>query len=152
MFELQSVALILVNNQGRFFCVRELQSKPAIGKLVGTKDYSFPWETMEVNGHGRERPWLAAHRAIVEEVDATDTIQIDFPVYIGHIPVHASTAHVFVARYQSGPEILRGTHAGIEVEPLGWLVREELLLRARDGVREILALWDRFQQECQSCQ
>ncbi len=151
MFELQSVALILVNQQGKFFGVRELQSKPAIGKIVGVKDYSFPWETREQDDQGYEWIWLTLHRVIVEEIDATDTIQIDFPVYIGHAPVHASMAHVFVARYQSGPEIMRGTHAGFEFEPLGWLSRDELLSRARDGVQEIFSLWDRFQQDCQDC-
>ncbi|TXH01981.1 MAG: hypothetical protein E6R05_04830 [Candidatus Moraniibacteriota bacterium] len=151
MFQYQSAALVLVDARGRFYCVRELQSKPAIGKIVGSKDYSFPWETREVIGEHHERLWLTLHRTIVEEIDATDTLDIDFPVPIGRVDVHASTAHVFVARFKSGPEEMRGTHAGIEVEPLGWLTREELLSRCRDGVREIIALWDRHQQECQAC-
>lgn len=151
MYDYQSVALVLTNREGRFLCVRELQSKPAIGKIVGLKDYSFPWETRESKDGTHEDLIHAVHRAIVEEVDGTDRVNIEPPVYIGHVDVHDSTAHVFVAQFQSGPEIMRGTHAGSEIEPLGWLTREELLTRCRDGVRGILALYDQYQHDCQCC-
>jgi hypothetical protein len=142
----QSAALLLFNRDGLLFCVRELQSKPGIGKVVGTKDYSFPWETQETD----ERQLRTVHRLIVEEIDATDQVRfsLSVPNWIGSIRVHDTLANVYVAQYESGPKNMRGVHAGIEIEPLGWRTRKFLLERCRDGVPEVLKLWDEYQRAC----
>lgn len=143
-YRVQSTALLLFNQKGQLWCVKELQSKPEIGKISGSKDYSFPWETAEPG----ERQLRTVHRLIVEEVDATDRVAFFLPVpnWIGCVPVYDTLAHIYVAHYVSGPESMRGVHAGIEVEPLGWLDREQLLSRCRDGVPQVLAVWDEYQK------
>jgi hypothetical protein len=146
-YRVHSVALLLLDGQGALYCVQELQSKPAIGKVVGSKDYSFPWETVEPD----ERLLRTLHRLIIEEVDVTDRVRISFPVSIGCVPVYDTLAHVFVARFEAGPEGMRGFHAGIEIEPLGWQTREFLLSRCRDGVPEVLALLDQYEQDSIAC-
>lgn len=140
-YRVHSVALLLVNPEGLLYCVQELQSKPGIGKIVGIKDYSVPWETVEPN----ERILRTLHRLIVEEIDITDCLEIDFPIEIGSVPVYDTLAHVFLARYKGGPENMRGFHAGTEIEPLGWQARELLLTRCRDGIPEVLRVWDQHQ-------
>lgn len=146
-YRVHSVGLILFDAEGRMYCVRELQSKPEIGKVVGTKDYSFPWETQESD----ERILRTLHRLIVEEIDATDQVQMQFPVEIGSVPVYDTLAHVFTAQFVGGLENMRGVHAGIEIEPLGWLSRSSLLSRCRDGVPEVLALWERYRADVIAC-
>lgn len=146
-YRVHSVALLLFNAEGRLYCVQELQSKPEIGKVVGAKDYSFPWETQESD----ERILRTLHRLIVEEVDATDRMKMKFPIEIGSVPVYDTLAHVFAAQFEEGPENMRGVHAGIEIEPLGWKNRASLLSRCRDGVREVLALWDRYRADVSAC-
>ncbi len=145
----QSAALLLFNREGQLYCVQELQSKPEIGKIVGCKDYSFPWETQEAE----ERQLRTVHRLIVEEVDATDQVRFFLPIpnWIGCVPVYDTLAHVYVAQYVKGPENMRGVHADIEIRPLGWLTRQELLARCRDGVREVLALFDKYQTDLRTC-
>lgn len=144
-WRVQSAALLLFNQNGLLYCVRELQSKPCIGKIVGIKDYSFPWETQESD----ERQLRTVHRLIVEEIDASDQVRFFLPIpnWIGCVPVHDTLANVYVAQYVSGPENMRGVHAGIEIEPMGWQTREFLLSRCRDGVPEVLALWDEYQRQ-----
>lgn len=144
-YRVQSTALLLFNQMDQLWCVRELQSKPEIGKIVGSRDYSFPWETAESD----ERQLRTVHRLIVEEIDASDQVKFFLPVpnWIGCVPVYDTLAHVYVAQYVSGPENMRGVHAGIEIEPLGWLSRAELLSRCRDGVAQVLAVWDQYQRE-----
>lgn len=139
-YRAHSVALLLVNSEGLLYCVQELQSKPEIGKVVGSKDYSFPWETVEPG----ERPLRTLHRLIVEEIDQTDKVQFLYPmpIWIGSVPVYDTLAQIYTAQYVSGPESMRGVHAGIEIEPLGWQTREFLLERCRDGVPEVLEVWD----------
>lgn len=146
-YRVHSVALLLLNGQRELYCVQELQSKPSIGKVVGSKDFSFPWETVEPD----ERLLRTLHRLIIEEVDITDRVRISFPVSIGCVPVYDTLAHVFVARFEGGPEDMRGFHAGIEIEPLGWRTREFLLSRCRDGVPEVLALFDQYEQDSIAC-
>ena len=146
-YRVHSVALLLVNDQEEFYCVQELQSKPEIGKIVGSKDYSPPWETREPG----ERLLRTIHRLIVEEIDSTDRIDITHPYEIGQLPVYDTLAYVYAARFLGGPTVLRGYHAGIEVEPLGWQPREVLLSRCRDGVPGILELWDKHKLDCQAC-
>ena len=146
-YRVHSVALLLLNGQRELYCVQELQSKPAIGKVVGIKDYSFPWETVEPD----ERLLRTLHRLIIEEVDATDRVRISFPISIGCVPVYDTLAHVFVAQFEGGPDVMRGFHAGIEIEPLGWRTKEYLLSRCRDGVPEVLTLLDRYKQDMIAC-
>lgn len=143
-YRVESVALLLFNPLGQLWCVRELQSKPEIGKIVGSKDYSFPWETVEAD----ERQLRTVHRLIVEEIDATDQVRFFLPVpnWIGCVPVYDTLAHVYVAQYVHGPDNMLGAHVD-EVVPLGWLSREQLLSRRRDGVPEVLAVWDKYQKE-----
>lgn len=148
-YRVQSAALLLVNPEGLLYCVQELQSKPEIGKVVGSKDYSFPWETQEEG----ERQLRTVHRLIVEEIDATDQVRFFLPVpnWIGCVPVYDTLAHVYVADYAKGPENMCGVHAGIEIHPLGWLTRQELITRCRDGVRDVLALWDKYRTDLSAC-
>jgi len=146
-YRVHSVALLLENRDGRLYCIRELQSKPQIGKIVGSKDRSFPWETREPD----ERILRTLHRLIVEEIDATDRVKISFPVSIGSVPVYDTLAHVYVARFLGGPESMRGAHAGTEIDPLGWQTREFLLSRCRDGVPGVLALWDEYDRQLNAC-
>lgn len=142
-----SVALLLTNSSGLVYGVRELLLKEALGKIPGIKDYSFPWETR----NPKERILLTLHRLIREEIDATDRVEISFPVYIGHVPVYDTTAHVFLSSYLGGPENMRGSDAGVEIEPLGWCEREFLLARCRDGVPEVFKLWDEYRAAVSSC-
>ena len=145
-YRVHSVALLLFD-ASRVYCVRELQSKPEIGKIVGVRDYSFPWETQEPG----ERYLRTLHRLIVEEIDATDRMEMSFPVEIGSVPVYDTLAHVFAAQFLRGPENMRGVHAGIEIEPLGWRTRSFLLSRCRWGVPEVLSLWDRYRADVIAC-
>lgn len=146
-YRLHSVALLLFDAESRMYCIQELQSKPEIGKIVGVKDYSFPWETQESG----ERILRTLHRLIVEEVDATDRMKMRFPIEIGSVPVYDTLAHVFAAQFVDGPENMRGVHAGIEIDPLGWKNRASLLSRCRDGVPEVLSLWDRYRADVIAC-
>lgn len=141
-YRVHSVALLLTRDD-LIFGVQELQSKPVIGKIAGSQDYSFPWETVEPN----ERLLRTLHRLVVEEIDLTDQVQFSFPVLIGSVPVYDTLAHVFLARFEGGPVGMRGFHAGTEIEPLGWQTREFLLSRCRGGVPEVFYLWDRHQTD-----
>ena len=141
-YRVHSVALLLTH-QDMIFGVQELQSKPAIGKITGCRDYSFPWETVEPE----ERLLRTLHRLVVEEIDITDRVKFSFPLLIGSVPVYDTLAHVFLARFEGGPASMRGFHAGIEIEPLGWKTREFLLPRCRGGVPEVFQLWDRYQAD-----
>ncbi|MEP7162613.1 MAG: hypothetical protein ABI747_02515 [Candidatus Moraniibacteriota bacterium] len=130
----RSVPLVLFNGDGKVFCLRELVSKPDIGKIVGSKDYSVPWETQEVG----EEDGDTLRRLLREEVDATGTIVISEPFFLGKVPVYETTASAYAARFMSGPQDLCGTHAGSEFEPLGWRSLEFLLSRCRDGIVEVV--------------
>lgn len=141
-YQLCSVALLLVNPQDQLYCVRERMAKPQIGKLEG--HHSFPWETVEPD----ERPIRTLHRLITEEIDATDTVAFaePIPVWIGDVEVHNSLAHIFLARFKEGPAEMRGLHAGIEIDPLGWCSSQFLLSHCRDGVPEALRLWQQHKR------
>ncbi len=146
-YRVHSVALLLVNRDNLLYCVRELQSKPEIGKIVGSKDYSFPWETMEPE----ECTTFALQRLLLEEIDGSDAVEVSPPTLLGEVPVYDTLAHVYLASFLAGPENMRGTHAGIEIEPLGWQTWEFLLSRCRDGVPKALALWDQYRQQLSAC-
>lgn len=137
-YRVQSAALLLLNPAGLLYCVQELQSKPEIGKIAGSQDYSVPWETMESGEH----PVETMARLLIEEVDAHRRALISSPLPIGSVEVYDTLAHVFVARFVSGSVDMRGSHSGIEIEPLGFQTREFLLSRCRGGISEVLGLWD----------
>lgn len=143
--KVHSVALLLTNPEGLLYCVRERQSNLRYGKRAG--DRSFPWETRKPD----ELFPFTMHRLLVEEVDQSDQIQITQPNFLGTVPVYDTIAHVFVASFLSGPSSMRGLHDGVEVDALGWQTREFLLSPCRDGVPEVLALWDRYRAEVKAC-
>jgi len=118
--------------------VRELKEKPELGKILGVKDRSFPWETK----HDGESDAAAMQRLVYEELDATRTVHFSEPLPIGPVWVYDTLAHVYIAWFHSGPENMRGADAGIEVEPLGWQTRGFLLECCRDGVREVFERFD----------
>lgn len=146
-YRVHSVALLLTNSEGLLYCVRELKPKPEIGKIPGVKERSFPWETVEPD----EFTLGTLGRLVREEIDRTDRIEFLPPVWIGDVPVYDTLAHVYQASFVSGPENMRGIDAGSEIEPLGWQTREFLLERCRDGVPEVLQLWDQFQADLVAC-
>ncbi len=139
---MKSVALVLVDQSERIYCVKELGTKQEIGKIPGVKDRSFPWETME-EGEGLSE---TLSRLIKEEVDGSELVTITTPRYAGSVEVHDTLAHVFSARLVTSPRNMRGSHAGRqdEIKPLGWCTRAYLLERCRDGVPDVLAVWDKF--------
>lgn len=144
--QVHSVALLLTDQDGLLYCVRERQSNPSYGKRAG--DRTFPWETREP---GELFPFTM-RRLLVEEVDFSKQILITPPNFLGAVPVYDTAAHVFVASFISGPENMRGAHEGIEIDALGWQTREFLLARCREGVPAVLALWDRYLAEVKACQ
>ncbi len=144
-YRVHSVALLLVNQEGLLYCVRELSPKPEIGKVPGSKDRSFPWETMEPD----EFEDGTFRRLIREEVDRTDRVEFLPPVWIGDVPVYDTLAHIFLASFISGPADMRGSDT--DIEPLGWRTREFLLERCRDGVPEVLQVWDKFLADLRAC-
>lgn len=144
-YRVHSVALLLVNTEGLLYCVCERQSNLDYGKKAG--DYSFPWET-------RKRDELfpfTLHRLLVEEVDRSGTIDISQPNFLGTVPVYDTVAHVFCSSFFRGPPDMRGSHHGIEIDAIGWRTREFLLSRCRDGVPEVLQVWDKFLADLKAC-
>lgn len=135
------VALLLLNTEGKIFCVKELIAKESIGKRIG--DYSFPWETQEEGESDAE----TLKRLMREEVHGSETIQTSKPQLLGEFTVTPGTvARVYTALFVAGPEKLFGLHEGIEVTALGWQTKEVLLSHCRAGVRQALDLLERYQQ------
>lgn len=143
--QVHSVALILTDREGLLYCVRERQSNSKYGKRAG--DYSFPWETRK---RGELFPFTM-HRLLVEEVDWTGTIEITQPNFLGTVPVYDTVAHVFCSTYLGGPPDMRGSHHGIEIDAIGWRTRAFLLSPCRDGVPEVLRVWDKFLADLKAC-
>lgn len=143
--QVHSVALLLTNEMGLLYCVRERQSNLKYGKRAG--DRTFPWETRKP---GELFPFTM-HRLLVEEVDYSDQILITPPNFLGTVPVYDTVAHVFVASFIDGPANMRGIHEGIEIDALGWQTQEFLLARCRDGVPEVLQMWSKYRAELVAC-
>lgn len=138
----ESVGLLILDARGRLWCLEELKPKPEIGKIPGVKDRSFPWETKKAN----ESNEVALSRLIHEEVDETGQLCISDMMLIGQVPVYDTLAHIYFACFICGPENMRGADAGIEVRPLGWQTRSFLLERCRDGVSDVLRLFDSYSE------
>ena len=137
------IALLLLNNEGKLFCVKELVPKPEIGKNVG--DYSFPWETQEKG----ESDQSTLARLIREEVHQEE-IRISEPRLLGEFSVIEDTlARVYVAHFLSGAAKLVGLHEGTEIESLGWQTKEFLLSHCREGVSKALLLLEQFEKKQQ---
>jgi hypothetical protein len=83
------IALLLLNTEGKLFCVKELIAKESIGKRVG--DYSFPWETQE-RGESDE---ATLTRLMQEEVHGYQPIQTSQPKLLGEFMVVPGTVREF---------------------------------------------------------
>lgn len=139
----RGVALILFNSKGEIYAVQELLPNLSVGKIPGVKDFSFPLETQEEG----EDDFDTLRRLIYEEIDETWAVRMTQPQCIGEFQVNVAYANAYVARLTSDESaVYRGSHHGVEIHALGWTKintgksLEEFLFRARDGVREILAV------------
>ncbi len=122
--EIQGVALFLMNEQGHFFLVKELQDKHYTGKMAGM--LGIPMETSQED----EPPDRAITRLILEEVGAQ---VLDPPTFIGSIFFESNvrsglipyTIHVFVANIN--PATIPQPHDKEDVAFYGWRPLDWLL-------------------------
>lgn len=135
--------MLLFDQRGeKLFCVRELLGNVTTGKVVGS--FSVPCETIR-SGETREK---ALERLIIEEVDSSGSLELEKASFMGSVPLSegAAVAHVYVTRLIEGADYFFGMHAGVEIEPIGFLSREELLSNCRAGMQEILSLYSILQE------
>lgn len=139
---LQSVALLLFDrSKTRIFTIEELQEKPNLQKRKG--DWSFPWETINPD----ENKEAALERLLSEEV-AEDKKRRVFscPEFVGTVTIKfalcVAEVHIYCARLSANDgfdeNLLIGSDAGVEFQPLGFVTLDELIRKGRHGVRDVL--------------
>lgn len=144
MQHIRGVGLFLTDKQGLFYAIEErVMKQSAVHKNPG--DLSIPLETLEENESHNE----AIGRLFKEEVDQDDIIKVTTPLYLGEYVLREDCRITTVFLYFS--EVVEwnnipfsGSHAGDEYTPYGFISKEELLLKGRNGIPDLFVLWDLY--------